>query len=63
MITAVILAHRQAGGSSHRQLDLVTVRGAESSGQTGFPAAWNPMGNLLGDSHTDVLLHTLWTTT
>jgi hypothetical protein len=33
--TSVTCALRKAGGSSHRQLDLVTVRAAAPSGQTG----------------------------
>ena len=39
----------EAGGSSHRQLDLVTVRAATPSGQTG--------------SSAPPAVHSLWTTT
>lgn len=48
-ITDRDLCPSEAGGSSHRQLDLVTVRAATPSGQTGSPAP--------------PTVHSLWTTT
>lgn len=48
-ITDRDLCPSEAGGSSHRQLDLVTVRAATPSGQTG--------------SARPLIVHSLWTTT